>query len=298
MRSLFERLERILSFDPGQRGLLGWLPSPEIERAAELLKSAEDILIVTGFPIMGMGIGETDGPVGAASLAKACFMAGKKAYIVTDSYSSDIVKACLRGVMAENCPVYVLDIDKGESGCVKLVRRLKPSLIVAIERPGKGHDGHFHNMHGNIIDNMVADTDALLKAGIPTIAIGDGGNELGMGNYYDIIRERVPSGAVIGARETSDAALVCGVSNWWGWGLAAVLSGLYGKDCLTSADEEYGALRLMVQAGGVDGVLKKQIMSVDGIELGGISEIHGRIKEAIGLYFEESLGQNLVANVI
>lgn len=298
MRSLFESLERILSFDPGQRGLLGELPPQKIERAAELLQSAEDVLIVTGFPISGMGIGETDGPVGAASLAKACFMAGKKAYIVTDSYSDALVKACLRGVKAENCPVYVLDMDNGESDCIRLVRRLKPSLIVAIERPGKGYDGHFHNMHGQVIDHMVADTDVLLKSGIPTIAVGDGGNELGMGNYYDIIRGFVPSGSVIGARETSDAALACGVSNWWGWGLAAVLSAIYGKDCLTSADEEYEALRLMVEAGGVDGVLKKQIMSVDGIEMGGIYGIHAQIKEALGLYFEESLGQNLVAGVI
>lgn len=298
MRSLFDSLASILSFDPGQRGLLEGLPPQKIENAAELLKRAEGVLIVTGFPISGMGIGETDGPVGAAALAKACLMTGKKAYIVTDRYSSDLVSACLIGMGAEKCPVYVLDIEKGESSCERLVRRLKPSLIVAIERPGKGYDGHFHNMHGSIIDNMVADTDVLLKSGIPTIAVGDGGNELGMGNYYDIIREQVPSGAIIGAREISSVALVCGVSNWWGWGMAAVLSALYGRDCMTSADEEHEALRLMVEAGGVDGVLRKQIMSVDGIEMGGISEIHGQIKEALGVYLEEKLGQNLVAGVI
>ena len=34
----------------------------------------------------------------------------------------------------------------------------RPTHFISLERPGKAADGHYHNMRGEIIDNMIADS--------------------------------------------------------------------------------------------------------------------------------------------
>lgn len=280
MEKFFDRLGEILSADPGGRGLLGQLPRQNPSAAVRLISSANKTFIVTGFPIASAGVGENDGPVGAASLAYALCRAGRQAYIVTDSWSERIVKACLKAL---GCAAPVICLERGGPGEISsIASRLRPDLIVTIERPGKGRDGHFHNMRGQVIDDMVADTDAFLTCGLPVISIGDGGNELGMGNFYDIIASHVSCGSVIAAAGRCDVPLAAGISNWWGWGLAAAIGAVTGDmGCMTDGQQEYMSLRAAMEAGGVDGVRGLPEMSADGIELGGIDTIHRRLRQAL-----------------
>ncbi len=285
MKMLHQRLLEAVSLDPGKRGLLENIPAPDLNKAAELLENAQRIVLVTGFPITGMDIGETDGPIGTVSLASALQKAGKQVWIATDVLSDQMTAACcdvlnLRGQMP---PVFVatIDLKEGKAGCDALLELAKPDLIITLERPGKGRDGHFHNMRGQFIDHMAADTDSLLEAGIPVISIGDGGNELGMGNYFGIIEQFVNHGALIAAEKCCTVPLAAGISNFWGWGLSALLSALYKKDLMTTAFEEEALLEACVKAGGVDGVLKEAILSVDGLAGGGIKEVHAPIRAAM-----------------
>ncbi|MBQ3091176.1 MAG: DUF4392 domain-containing protein, partial [Clostridia bacterium] len=78
MQMLHKRLLEAVSLDPGRRGLLENIPAPDLDKAAELLEKANRIVLVTGFPITGMDIGETDGPIGTVSLASALQKAGKQ----------------------------------------------------------------------------------------------------------------------------------------------------------------------------------------------------------------------------
>lgn len=290
MNKLFEELQTIVSLDPGKRGLLENIPPSDLSKAAQLMKDANRVIIVTGFPITGMDIGETDGPIGAVSLAAALQKVGKQVYIATDPLSDALVGACCDclSLRSQFPPVLVASIalTEGKEGCDALLDLAKPDLIIAIERPGKGKDGHFHNMRGQFIDHMTADTDSLLEAGIPVIAIGDGGNELGMGNYFDIIGRFVNHGELIAAEKTCTVPLAAGISNFWGWGLSAVLSAVYKKDLMTSAFEEETLLEACVKAGGVDGVLKEAILSVDGLAGGGIREVHAPIRAAMETYLK------------
>ena len=62
----------------------------------------------------------------------------------------------------------------------------QPTLVISIERPGMAADGHYYNMRGENISARCASFDYFLTlANCPTIAIGDGGNEIGMGNVAD-----------------------------------------------------------------------------------------------------------------
>ena len=52
-------------------------------------------------------------------------------------------------------------------------------------------------------------------------AIGDGGNELGMGSALQAVRAAIPLGETIACVVPCDNLLVAGVSNWGAWGLIA-----------------------------------------------------------------------------
>ena len=164
---------------------------------------------------------------------------------------------------------------------------IKPSHVLTIERPGKARDGHYHNMRGGIIDAMFVDASSIIEAarerGITTISIGDGGNEIGMGALAETIEKYVPHGEAICAREVADIALISGVSNWWGWGVSALLSRMYGINLLPSDDMERGMLHEMVLAGSVDGCTKKPEETVDNlpmeVHLGVLSNVRSAMLE-------------------
>jgi hypothetical protein len=105
--------------------------------------------------------------------------------------------------------------------------------------------------------------------GVTTIGIGDGGNEIGMGKIpWDIIRRNIPGGAVVACRVATDLLIVCGISNWGAYGLAAGVRLLRGKSEkeLFDSEKEREILERMVDNGPlVDGVTSQPTATVDGI---------------------------------
>lgn len=78
-----------------------------------------------------------------------------------------------------------------------LLAETKPKALVSAERLGPASDGLPHGATGIAIDVPgIIDTSALVAAakaaGIPTIGIGDHGNELGFGTIYDAVVETMP----------------------------------------------------------------------------------------------------------
>ncbi|MFR6330207.1 MAG: glutamate cyclase domain-containing protein [Eisenbergiella sp.] len=76
-----------------------------------------------------------------------------------------------------------------------------------------------------------------------------------MGAFYRQITANVPCGAEICACESA-VALASGVSNWWGWGLAALLSVETGRFFFRRKEET--SFTPCVDAGGVDGYQEEQ----------------------------------------
>lgn len=271
--TFFEELDRIMKQDMGGRGLLCSLPANPIRETAAALTNSSRVLLLTGFPVQmddGTCIGETDGPSGTANLAAAFTASGASVLVVTDRSSFPLLAEALRF----RAPKAVLkEIPDGNTGAFvrECVRSFAPTHFISLERPGKAHDGHYHNMRGEIIDSMVTDAslfpEEAKRCGAVTISVGDGGNEMGMGRYRRQIEANVPCGQQICTEDSADLALVSGVSNWWGWGIAALLSLQTGNYLLPTEAEETELLRRVVLAGGVDGCTKNHDQTVDRLPL-------------------------------
>jgi hypothetical protein len=109
-----------------------------------------------------------------------------------------------------------------------------------------------------------------LDPGVPTIGIGDGGNEIGMGKIaWDVVRRNIPNGARVACRIPTDHLIVAGVSNWGAYALAAGVALLLGRHLpreLFDPRRERELLRILVAQGPlVDGVTGKPTVSVDGL---------------------------------
>ena len=272
----FKKLDEAMRYDPGNRGLLANAPANPLDRLQEALQEITGVVILTGFPVR-LGLhnftGETDGPLGAANLAFAFESIGVPVWLLTDEEAYWVVNAAVtrRGC---KCRPLMLPRYEADEFIAAQLDAIHPSHVLTIERPGKARDGHYHNMRGGIIDAMFVDASSIIEAarerGITTISIGDGGNEIGMGALAKTIEQYVPHGEDICAREVADIALISGVSNWWGWGVSALLSRMYGINLLPSDDMERGMLHEMVLAGSVDGCTKKPEETVDNLPM----EVH------------------------
>lgn len=271
--TFFTELDTIMKQDMGGRGLLGVLPANPVDKALESLKCAERVILLTGFPVRmadGSYIGETDGPSGTANLAYALTEIGAKVLVVTDKASFDLLDAALR-YRAPKAELALLPEKNTEDFIKSCVRTFEPTHFISLERPGKATDRHYHNMRGESIDDMITDSALLLSEarafGAVTICIGDGGNEMGMGTFHDEVVNHVPCGELICSCDCGDITLASGVSNWWGWGIAALLSRETGKALLPTEDEEAELLHRVVMAGGVDGCTKENVETVDNLSL-------------------------------
>ena len=285
----FKKLDEAMRYDPGNRGLLANAPANPLDRLQEALTDIKGVVILTGFPVR-LGLhnftGETDGPLGAANLAYAFESIGVPVWLLTDEEAYWVVNAAVtrRGC---KCRPLMLPRYEADEFVAAQLDAIHPSHVLTIERPGKARDGHYHNMRGGIIDAMFVDASSIIEAarerGITTISIGDGGNEIGMGALAETLEKYVPHGEAICAREVADIALISGVSNWWGWGVSALLSRMYGINLLPSDDMERGMLHEMVLAGSVDGCTKKPEETVDNlpmeVHLGVLSNVRSAMLE-------------------
>jgi hypothetical protein len=137
-----------------------------------------------------------------------------------------------------------------------------------------------HNMHGLDITRHTAKTHRLFEAvdarrpDIVTIAIGDGGNELGMGRIaWETLVEAIATGAAprIACRIATQHLIIAGVSNWAGYALGLAVCHLRGQGRLaeswTAVDEQRLIEHLVREAGAVDGVTRRREPTVDGLPL-------------------------------
>ncbi|HYF82005.1 MAG TPA: DUF4392 domain-containing protein [Clostridia bacterium] len=263
-------IEQLIKNDAGGRGLGDITQASDIVRAAEELYGGNKILIITGFCIAETLCGETDGPLGAATLACALEKLGKTVMIVTDRYSENILSACT-GHMKVKAGRVILPYQGTGEFCSGLLDSFKPSHVVSVERPGKAKDGRFYSMKGADLTHLIPDSDSLFESaklrGVVTIAVGDGGNELGMGKVRELVVKCVDMGETIAAVINADYTIVAGVSNWGAHGLEAMLSMLAGRILLQETETERALIMKMVEAGAVDGCTKRNEPTVDGLSL-------------------------------
>ena len=225
-------------------------------RAAQHLRQLRGtVLIATGFPVSGTF--ETDGPVGAIAL-----------YDCMKEKGADPVLAC-GAPLSENLDQdYRLlnhrarDIEGAAAEARSHLQALAPQAVISIERPGLSEDGRYYNMRGDDITEHCAIFDPFIdQATCPTIAIGDGGNEIGMGN----IAAAIATLDITTATTTCDELLVADVSNWGAYGLIALLARWCGQDLLARISP-VDILDYLSARGSVDGVTRENTLTEDGLE--------------------------------
>ena len=260
-------IENLIQQDPGKRGLANWAVQDHILPATESLLEGKHILLTTGFFIKNAGVIETDGPPGAIILAEALIKLGKTVTILVDAHSVEIMKAGFSSINRDIEIIgYAIEDDLFEKNPV----RPDTTHFVAIERPGQAADGKYYNFRGDDISFAVTPVDTLFRFcaenGIITIGIGDGGNELGMGLVSKDVDIHVAPGRAFSCKTDALHCVCAGVSNWAGYGKAALLSLMANQNLLPSPDDFTRLLNAVVEAGAVDGVSGKQEATVDGLE--------------------------------
>lgn len=266
------------------------------------------LCVVTGFyiPHADPPCGETDGPLGAVFLARALVPLGVKVVLATDAFCRRGLEAGLAEAgLRKAVPLVVLSDQHGDADPWEAFagRAGAPTHLVALERVGPSHTAESvraqpgatdaaaerfveevppehrdrcHTMKGRDISAHMAPAHRLFEAAarqsprVTTLGIGDGGNEIGMGKLqWDVVRRNVPGGGRVACRVATDHLIVCGISNWGAYGLAAgvrLLRGAAPDPGLFDAGREREVLRVMVENGPlVDGVSGRPTLSVDGL---------------------------------
>ena len=263
----------VLSRDQrGVSALRGHLPADFCDRAAALIPGEPGTaLIITGFYILAAKSNETDGPSGAIATGMALESLGYKAVYVTDRYTADLMTA-LAGDASKVVDFPIVDDEASRAYALGLLEELDPSVVIATERCGLTDEGLYRNMRGQDITEYTARVDHLFLEHPNTIGIGDGGNELGMGN----LAEHTPSVPTLVKKPctvSSTGPIICSVSNWGFYGLIAALSLRRGRNLLPSIGAEQAMVEKCVEIGSVDGKSNTVVPRVDGFSLEENSEI-------------------------
>ncbi|WOJ96168.1 DUF4392 domain-containing protein [Congregibacter brevis] len=249
------------------------LESGYVLRAGRLLADADSVLIGTGFPVLETF--ETDGPLGAIALYKALEQLGKKCHL-----------ACadpLAGALDQDFEVLKLqafDLDSARREAESMLATLKPDVVVSIERPGLAEDNRYYNMRGEDISIRCAIFDYYLTLSPgSSVAIGDGGNEIGMGK----LQAEVSALDIHGAATSCDELLIADVSNWGAYALVAILEALTHTRLLASV-EHHETLRYLSERGSIDGVTRENTLTEDGLPASAGADLLGQLQQRLDEY--------------
>ena len=226
-------------------------------RAAKILRDCRNIVLIgTGFPVVETF--ETDGPVGAIAL-----------YETLEKIGATPILICGRPIaqaLAERFRVYEIhvgDHDRREYEAQHALTAFRPDAVISIERPGLAADGGYYNMRGESIPAQTACFDNFMNLSqCQTIAIGDGGNEIGMGKVAAALEDL----NIVPSITTCDELIVADVSNWGAYGIISFLSVWNERDFLGEI-EPLDILRYISELGSVDGVTRVNQLTEDGLDV-------------------------------
>ncbi len=256
---LSEKIEDLI-LQHDKRGMnqlrLGLKPG-YVQRAAQLILENRGVVVLgTGFPVSGSF--ESDGPISAISLYRVLLHLGCEPVFACAPPISDI--------LASGFATYELQLRGWEDSrpmIKQALADLDPDLIISIERPGVTANGRYYNMHKQDITESTAKFDLFLhESQCPTIAFGDGGNEIGMGNVTGALSalDIVPS------ITTCDELVIASVSNWGVYGVIAAMCSLLNQDLFDLLEPEPIA-NFLAANGCVDGVTQRIEASEDGFPM-------------------------------
>ncbi|MBC6437588.1 MAG: DUF4392 domain-containing protein [Rhodobacteraceae bacterium] len=309
--STLDRLDGLVALDVGNRGIEPLYSMARAQTGESLIGKAAQMLLdvpergtviattgsVSRAWISG-GIGENDGPSGAAAVIRSLVLARRAKVVVLIEEAlirpmarvleaaglSVVDRAAARraaddGSMA--CVVvegYPLTDEAGAAAAGPLLDVLKPDLFFSTERVGRNKNGIYYNMRGRDYGMGRARIDIVFDVaaarGFPTLAVGDGGNEIGMGNVAEAVACAIPFGAQgdcpcgggIGAVSRAGHLVVAALSNWGCTAISAAMAAKTGNPRLLHTPEaEERLLEVMTAEGLINSTHGIIDPNVDGI---------------------------------
>jgi D-glutamate cyclase len=290
MQAAIDRIETLIHRDVGrgmdavfratQGGLFGG--------ATALAGSpAPRIGLVTGFfvPNGDPPAAETDGPAGAALMARGFARAGLPCRLATDTVCQAACRVALDVAGAGEVPIDAVPPGGSVDALVDLWRQDGIDWVIAIERCGPAADGRPRTMLGADISAHAAPLDRLFSAGPwRTIGIGDGGNEIGMGRVArPLIARHVALGARIACVVPADFLIAAGVSHWGAYAMLAALALLRPAwSAAMSSGLDPALDRAVVEAivrdgPAVDGISLRREATIDALGM----DVHGEVLASV-----------------
>jgi len=229
------------------------MPLAAARRLAAAVTRGDRVLLLTGvYDPVNLPYGETDGPPGVAVLARALDIGlGAKPVVaceeqVMESVELTAVAVGLLPVRDDDhaaakahsvllAPFPIVSPAESRAEAEHLLTRLKPAAVISVERIGGNAKGRHHFANGAPLRTQ-AYLEPLVEIardrGIATVGIGDGGNEIGMGNMAAAVRRIMPAGARcqcdceagIACVISVDTLVVANTSNLGAYGIAACLA--------------------------------------------------------------------------
>lgn len=294
-RNVGENLDALMNLDPRGYGVCRILYAgsrkatgePLTMHAAQTLvdavKPGDPVYILTGFVLLPHKVPEMDGMVSSMLLARALVLAfGAKPIIVCPEDSVQAVKNCAAIVglhiyediadvlelpMSMGVQRFTKDVSRAGDEADALLAQGMPAAVISIEAPGANDVGVYHNAGGLDVSALEAKSvvlwEKLRALGVPSVAIGDLGNEIGMGKIADHIRSFVPftahgecscgcKGGILAA-STADSIITATCSDWGCYGLMAALAYLKkDMEILHHEEMESEVMRVAARSGFID----------------------------------------------
>jgi hypothetical protein len=249
-------------------------------RLVDSIKPGDTVLVATGagHPVH-LPAGETDGPLGAAALARvlAIGLGALPVFVACQEHAAPI-SAAAEAVGLPNVPLVSVRSDAdGTREATRQFRDLAPRAVIAIEALAPNVNGVAHSATGLPTEGVRSGVEHLVdvarREGVLTIGIGDNGNEIGFGLIEREVRRvkpygdvcRCPCGGGIASSVATDVLVVANVSNWGAYAVEAMVGALLGDETMIhDATAENAMLSRAVAAGARDGSSGRPDLLVDG----------------------------------
>lgn len=253
------------------------------KKLTENIKSGDFVFIITGFILLPHKEPEMDGVVSSILLARSLVqafdanpiiicpeenvMAVKKCASVVGLHCYEEVEKVAQFPISMGVIPFTKDSNMAEEQADRIISKILPGAVIAIEAPGANECGQYHNAVGINVTSLEAKTDVLFQKlkekGILNIAIGDLGNEIGMGTIGEHIKKYVPytgksqckcsCNQGILAATKADNIITATVSDWGCYGLMAAIAFLKKDlDIFHKGDMEMEVMRVATRCGIVD----------------------------------------------
>ena len=327
--NLGESLDNLANLDPRGYGVCKILyaasrkltGAPTSMNAAkklfETVKEGDVVYIMTGFVLRPYKKAEMDGIVSSALLARALVKSfGAKPIIICPEDNYEAVKKLAAGVglhlfedmdelfeipVSMGVKVFTKDIKEAEACADRIIKAAPPKAVISIECPGANKKGVYHNAVGLEVTELEAKQDVLFeklqKMGVLNIAIGDLGNEIGMGAIAETLEKYIPyareggcscgCGGGIAVTTKADNLITATVSDWGCYAMIAALAYLSRDiDVMHTAELEREVMLTASGSGMID-MYGWLIPAIDGfgfeITLPIVSLMREMVKSALSL---------------